>query len=440
MSQTKVEAKKQFEILGYSKEHIAHVENLLLYLDSKCPLIINLSRKKIFKPIQKAVLINSDIDIYSVVNKMLRGFTLSYDQWQKEFRFRHFPVHYYGLELNQGLSFSDLGILWGYYQLTKVIPEFKFDDFNDIKMKIINNGINSFDSEELTGLFDGAAGTIWLIYELGDDDLAVELFNKYFKVMMKKNNTHNLYSGRAGILLVAIYLLSKGVVHESLKQEILTILERFTISYIENPDNFCKTGVSDIQSNDPYENYGGLLYGHTGIGWLFGEAYRYTGEAIYKEALELAINSELLGYKYDNNGSLQYSQGHRLLPYLATGSSGLFVLIKRNISYLPQKYQEYLSALEKAINPVFCVLPGLFNGFCGLEVAKYIYNDRDNSFEGQKKLIEGLYKYFIGLEEGLVIAGDNGLKITTDIASGFAGIAIALTSIIENKLLLLPQV
>ena len=47
-------------------------------------------------------------------------------------------------------------------------------------------------------------------------------------------------------------------------------------------------------------------------------------------------------------------------------------------SYLPQKYQEYLSALEKAINPVFCVLPGLFNGFCGLEVAKYIYNDRDN--------------------------------------------------------------
>ncbi|HEU9957699.1 TPA: lanthionine synthetase, partial [Streptococcus pneumoniae] len=47
--------------------------------------------------------------------------------------------------------------------------------------------------------------------------------------------------------------------------------------YIENPETFCKVGASDVQSNDPYENFGGLLYGHAGVAWLFGEAYKLTG-------------------------------------------------------------------------------------------------------------------------------------------------------------------
>ncbi|MTV64369.1 lanthionine synthetase, partial [Streptococcus pneumoniae] len=90
-------------------------------------------------------------------------------------------------------------------------------------------------------------------------------------------------------------------------------------------------------SNDPYENFGGLLYGHAGVAWLFGEAYKLTGESIYKNGLELAVDKELVAYKVDSNNSLQYSQGHRLLPYLATGSAGLLLLINRNKEILSSK-------------------------------------------------------------------------------------------------------
>ncbi|MTW31176.1 lanthionine synthetase, partial [Streptococcus pneumoniae] len=76
---------------------------------------------------------------------------------------------------------------------------------------------------------------------------------------------------------------------------------------IENPETFCKVGASDVQSNDPYENFGGLLYGHAGVAWLFGEAYKLTGESIYKNGLELAVDKELVAYKVDSNNSLQYS-------------------------------------------------------------------------------------------------------------------------------------
>ncbi|HFI0215598.1 TPA: lanthionine synthetase LanC family protein [Streptococcus suis] len=440
VNQIRVAGKKQFEDLGYPKEHIANIERLLLYLDSKCPVINNTSRKKIFKPIPEVFSIHTENDIQNIAVKMLRGFTISYNQWYKEFKFRHFPVHYYGLKINQGNAYSDLSILWSYYQLAQTINGIKFDDYYKVREQIIDKAVKNFDNESFGGLFDGIIGTIWLIYELGNKEQATKLFGKYFKNILENTSAQNLYSGRAGILLVGIYLLSKGEIYGDIMQELLINLRKYTTEYLQNPEKFCKVGRSDVQSNDPYENYGGLFYGHAGIGWLFGEAYRYTGDSIYKEGLELAIDKELVAYKTDTNDSLQYSQGYRLLPYLATGSAGLLMLIKRNKENLSQKYTDYMYSLEKATNPVFCVLPGLFNGFCGLEVANNVYNDSNDSFEGQKKLIQGLCKYFSVVEEGLVLTGDNGLKITTDIASGFAGIAIGLLSIRVNKFILLPQV
>lgn len=389
----------------------------------------------------------SEIDWYGIrqiahyfIIKLLRGFTLTYGQWRKEFQSRFFPVHYYGLNFNQGIAFSDLAILWSYQQLAKKVKNFKFDDYYEIRTQVINEAVNNFKKSSLSGLFDGKIGTIWLIYEFGEIDRAVELFTTHFIEIFENSQNKNLYSGQAGILLVGLYFLSKGGIDNKLGEEILIRLREYTLNYIENPETFCKVGASDVQSNDPYENFGGLLYGHAGVAWLFGEAYKLTGESIYKNGLELAVDKELVAYKVDSNNSLQYSQGHRLLPYLATGSAGLLLLINRNKEILSSKYLKYLTSLERATDVVFCVLPGLFNGFCGLEVANNIYSDIDDNFSGQKKLIEQLYRYLCVIEEGFVIAGDNGLKITTDIASGFAGVAIGLVSIMDNKLTILPQI
>lgn len=440
VSQTRIEGKKLFESLGYTREHIDYVESLLSYLDSKCPQIENISRKKVLKPMHEIRTIKSEQDIQDFIIKLLRGFTLTYGQWHKEFQSRFFPVHYYGLNFNQGIAFSDLAILWSYQQLAKKVKNFKFDDYYEIRTQVINEAVNNFKKSSLSGLFDGKIGTIWLIYEFGEIDRAVELFTTHFIEIFENSQNKNLYSGQAGILLVGLYFLSKGEIDNKLGEEILIRLREYTLNYIENPETFCKVGASDVQSNDPYENFGGLLYGHAGVAWLFGEAYKLTGESIYKNGLELAVDKELVAYKVDSNNSLQYSQGHRLLPYLATGSAGLLLLINRNKEILSSKYLKYLTSLERATDVVFCVLPGLFNGFCGLEVANNIYSDIDDNFSGQKKLIEQLYRYLCVIEEGFVIAGDNGLKITTDIASGFAGVAIGLVSIMDNKLTILPQI
>ncbi|HGQ0469919.1 TPA: ATP-binding cassette domain-containing protein, partial [Streptococcus pneumoniae] len=129
----------------------------------------------------------------------LRGFTLTYGQWRKEFQSRFFPVHYYGLNFNQGIAFSDLAILWSYQQLAKKVKNFKFDDYYEIRTQVINEAVNNFKKSSLSGLFDGKIGTIWLIYEFGEIDRAVELFTTHFIEIFENSQNKNLYSGQVSI-------------------------------------------------------------------------------------------------------------------------------------------------------------------------------------------------------------------------------------------------
>lgn len=62
----------------------------------------------------------------------------------------------------------------------------------------------------------------------------------------------------------------------------------------------------------------------------------------------------------------------------------------------------------------------------------------------ESKIIEsfakGLQPHLIKIEEGLTLTGDNGTKITTDVFSGFAGAAVAITNMIEQKFDFLPVI
>ena len=129
-----------------------------------------------------------------------------------------------------------------------------------------------------------------------------------------------------------------------------------------------------------------------------------------------------------------------MLPYLSNGSAGVLLLIGRNREFISSELLMKVELLEKAVTPNICVFPGLFNGFSGLELSKKLYSNDFNIVKSQQKLIQGLYPYFARMEEGLVLAGDNGLKITTDVASGFGGVALALSSLQNNKLELLPNI
>lgn len=436
--QTVKAAHNIFKRLGYSDEDMISIENILDSIDNKCTDFENLSEKKILKPFFNDLEINSFDDINDILQKLGRGLSLISSEWQKLYKSeRAFPVHYYGLEINQGLAFSDLGVLWSYQELMHAIGEETDSEYESLKNQIIDSAMLNFDNST-PGFFDGVVGSIWLIHELGEQDLAYRLFDQYVEELLKNCTHSNLYSGTAGVLLTGIYFISKNQTMKS-KEKILSELDIFANKYFENPKEFCEVGFGKITSNDPYKLESGLLYGHTGIGWLFGEAYRLTGNIKYKECLDLAIKTELLGYEENGVSGLQYSQNQRLLPYLSMGSGGLLLVLLKNKDIIDSELLENVALLKKAVSPCFCVFPGLFNGYCGLVLSKCLYNDCLDKITVFKELIAGLQGYICMIEEGIGIAGDSGLKLTTDIASGLSGIILSLVSIQNQSLKILPS-
>ena len=57
-------------------------------------------------------------EIEEIVRKLLEGLSLVKQEWENVSRSSHvFPVHYYGLNINQGIAYSDIGILMSYQKL-----------------------------------------------------------------------------------------------------------------------------------------------------------------------------------------------------------------------------------------------------------------------------------------------------------------------------------
>lgn len=437
-------AYKLFVEESYDLKDIEKFESILKTLDKKCSEVIDLSNNKILKPLKRDIQISSEKDVEEVASRLARGLTLVRDEWKKLPHVdREFPVHYYGIDINQGVAFSDLAILWSYEKLLAISKEVPLEDYLEVKKQVISKTVDSLVNDSLPlGLFDGVAGSIWLIFELGNRELALELFIKYYPNIIKDCTTNNLYSGKAGVLLVALYIISKGFDVSSIKDSVLDDLSKLANQYKHSPNNFFEIDESYIekQSNDPYENYSGLLYGHLGLAWMFGEAYRLTNIEIYKDCLNLAVEMELNLYSFDKAKTLQYRQGKRLLPYLATGSAGLLILIARDGHLLSKNNLKYQNSVERAVDANFCVFPGLFNGFTGLRLYKSLYIKKEYKTLGeQKELLEGLTAYISVLEKGYVLAGDSGLKLTTDVATGFGGIALAMASIRNKRFELLPN-
>lgn len=434
-----------YQKLNFKDKDISKYLKQLKSLKLKTKKIEITSLNKILHPYikydKKELIENTSFEGFAIC--LLKGIAPILKNWRYEHRL--FPVHFFGITDNLGIAYSDLGIMWSY---SKLLHSMKIEYTNEFRLyekEIVLESIKNIklNDERKYGLFDGVSGSVWLLSELYSEEKSAEIFNELFEKMLIKTRSFKMYDGIAGVLLVGLYFFNKQLLTKQSEKLLLNKLQDFSEKYQKNPSEFIPIRELKNNSNNPYEQAGGLLYGHAGIGWLFGEANRVTGKKEFIDSLNVAIQFELKNYKVDKIKSLQYSEGERLLPYFSMGSAGLGILISQNSDLVKDEYLDKLSSLYKALTPNFCRFPGLFNGFVGLEIAKYIISDSSESLNlesSEKELIEGLHRYLINIGDGVCVAGDSGLRITMDVASGFGGVALAISSILDNDFYMFPKI
>jgi hypothetical protein len=340
---------------------------------------------------------------------------------------RAYPTHIYGIDrVNSGLAFGDLAV----EAARRSIPD------NAALTAYASTTVEGvWDKSTDLGMFTGKTGDLLAVRRLGFHDLVSDAISRNLDVLLTSRG-NRVYDGRPGVLLGLIKLVDPLETDQSggLRGPLTKAISDIVSDYMGAPEKFAPLGNNrPSRTNSPMLQDSGLLYGHLGIAWLMADAYLTYNDRRFLGCLNFALTNELSGYISDERyGTLQLAQGHRQLPYLSMGSAGFgVVLSKLGRDDVDDRVVAAVPQLLKATEATVCVCPGLFNGYSGLAVGRAglqrFLGDEDYD---PRDLSEVLAAFAMSTPQGAaVFAGDSGLRLTADVASGSAGILLAIESI-----------
>jgi len=117
--------------------------------------------------------------------------------------------------------------------------------------------------------------------------------------------------------------------------------------------------------------HAGLLRGASGAGLLFVRLFEHTGNEDWLERARAALRMDLARCTAsERDGSLRVSEGWRALPYLAEGSAGIALVARRYLAHREDEgLRRALEAIHPACTSRFYAQSGLFAGRAGLLLA-----------------------------------------------------------------------
>jgi hypothetical protein len=377
------------------------------------------------------------VDDQSILTAIRSGYRSLQTKWKSKERL--FPVHVYGLEKEStGLTYGDAGVVAALLAVD--------DDLDVGKVGAEWPGIVDRLAEQSmrganTGLFSGAMGDLWALAMFDEKPIVQKVLDSRLDVWLDQEGAR-IHDGLPGILLGSLRLWEAGFLAERQLASVMQKLDGLVARYQRDPGSVAPIGKARTnRGNMPDLLDSGLLYGHLGIAWLSAEANRILDTRSFLDTANLAMEYELSGYQFDEgSGTLQLSEGSRTLPYLATGSAGFGIVLEHlNPSDVEPSIVESCPFLLRATQPPFTVFPGLLAGYAGLAlggagIARFL----GLPIEKRSNVVRKLSAYSLETDDGVVFAGDSGIRITADFASGGAGIAFALIQLRAGRFDLLP--
>ncbi|TDL45276.1 class III lanthionine synthetase LanKC [Microbacterium oleivorans] len=266
------------------------------------------------------------------------------------------------------------------------------------------------------GLMDGLAGTIWGSRYMGWDDAAEASLERLLHADTSAM-THDLYGGLAGVGLV---LLSESDARPELLQHASDALHTL--------DGLWSTGVGPERVR---QRGGGLLGGATGTAVLAMALHERTQDAQYLHTARRAIDYDVRSLHRAKDGTVHVNEGWRSLPYLGWGSAGIGLAMARYIAVDHREdYAGLIDGIISAAYAPFTAQAGLFQGRSGLmlflsEVSRQGHSS-DLTLRALAHHRDALSLHVLRESDNVRIAGDGLLRASGDLATGAAGVAIAL--------------
>lgn len=335
-----------------------------------------------------------------------------------------FPIDPYGRQTNPlGFAFGATGII---YSLLKC----GFDVPSDAMRRYLSE-IETVPANTAPGFLVGSAGMAWALMAINDVD-AGRRFLQHANASPLARTHHSLYYGMAGIGMANLAAFIK--VGEQ--------------GYLDTA-----VGLAETLASTAVESERGLHWQHDGAVWL-GLGYGQSGVALFLLRLSQVLKESrwremgIRALEYDLSFGVEVEPGvisfgespektDTLEPYIEQGSGGI---AKVAIRYgMWDRASELLADAHRK----YSVLPGLLYGLTSLVdvlTDAYIYSRDKKYLEMAERPLRGLTDlYLFESGRGYAAPGDNLFRISSDYATGLAGIMHTLhrrTKLIQDELCL----
>ena len=284
------------------------------------------------------------------------------------------------------------------------------------------------------GLYDGLHGVAYALEALDrrDDALRVlqicidELGDNWDQLSL------DLYGGLSGIGLNLAHFAE--LTGESSLWDQVSELTELVADELGDVDSVPTTSGR----TDPYA---GLLRGSSGPALLFLRLFDRTGDAGLLDLAATALRQDLRRCVLREDGALEVDEGYRTMPYLLDGSVGIGLVLDR---YLALRDDEQFATASKAISVAaqsqFYIEPGLFSGRAGMIL--YLCRDDLPGRGGADPVVAGHVRRleWHAVDHGghLAFPGEQLLRLSMDLATGTAGVLLALGAALHDEPVQLP--
>ncbi|WP_433162992.1 class III lanthionine synthetase LanKC [Kribbella sp. CA-247076] len=293
----------------------------------------------------------------------------------------------------------------------------RFPEYDDWLRK------RTLDTETGPGLYDGLHGVAHVLDELGYRQDALDLVDRTLADDWSSREL-GLHSGLAGIGLNLLHFDTEPALRAKAVRVLDLVADRLG-------------DVTDVPelSGGQYAR-AGLMYGASGPALLFVEAFERLGDTGLLDLAEIALRQDLKRTVRTDDGVRQVNQGWRTLPYLEEGSAGIALVLARYLRHRPSdELANTLQELQRVTHCSYFVQPGLLMGRAGLLLTAAALGEERTTVDD---LVHGLGWHAMSYAGGLAYPGHQLLRLSMDLATGSAGVLLALGTALHDAPVALP--
>ncbi len=294
------------------------------------------------------------------------------------------------------------------------------------------------------GFYDGLHGVAYVLAELGHWQTALAVMDQALEHPAMSESVMNdparapdlgLYSGLAGVGLNLLHFAA-ATGDPAFDEHASWIIEKVA-DRLGGPYDVAEiSGEGHLRA--------GLMFGSSGPALLFLHAYERTGDSGLLDLAAIALRQDLRRCVRTNDQTLQANQGWRTLPYLKEGSAGIAMVLDRYLRHRPgDPLAESFDLLRRVFQCSYFVQAGLFMGRSGILAAAAAIGRSAGHALGSPdavtaRLVRELGWHALPHGGGLAFPGDQLLRLSMDLATGTAGVLLALGAALHDAPAHLP--